>query len=383
MLNYIRQTYWAYRNKITNKLWGVVHVPAKERTAGKVLISYITEPFTLAPWEHFSTLHSSYQECRIIAELFAKHGYDVDGINSINTIFQPLKKYRYILDIGANIDRLSDLMPHTKKIFYIVESHNSFHNKAEQKRIKELESRRGITLARRRVTKSHESPEKADFLVGLGNTQTHNTYAHIGKPIFPIPISTTVTFPSPESKSFDKVHTTFLWLGGGGMIHKGLDLVLEVFKKKPEWTLHICGPVEAEEDFVNLYREELYDTENIHLHGRIHPDGGLFKEIADSSIALIYPSSSEGQAGSVVTAMHAGLIPVISKYSGVDTGDFGLTLKECTMEEIEASLSKISNLPTDTLKEMSIGAWKYSNTHHTKESFSRAFEEFLTNVVKI
>ncbi len=40
-----------------------------------------------------------------------------------------------------------------------------------------------------------------------------------------------------------------MWFGSGGMIHKGLDLVLEVFARMQEYHLHICGPVHHEEDF--------------------------------------------------------------------------------------------------------------------------------------
>lgn len=84
--------YRAYKNKITNKLCGVVSVPAVGEKKGCVLLSYLTGPFTLAPWEHFTDPHTSYWECREIARLFSIRGYDVDIINWSDAHFIPKKK---------------------------------------------------------------------------------------------------------------------------------------------------------------------------------------------------------------------------------------------------------------------------------------------------
>ncbi|MBU3968896.1 glycosyltransferase [Patescibacteria group bacterium] len=382
-MNKFFDTLWAYRNKVTNKLFGVVKVRHKGNKVGNILLSYITEPFTIALHEQRSLLHSNYQECWVIADIFSKKGYDVDVINATNTIFIPKKHYAFLIDIKSNIERLRKMLPNTTMIMHIVESHHSFHNKAEQNRLEQLHKRRGVNLKRRRVTEPHQNAEKADHLEGLGNEHTHSTYSHIHKDIYSIPISTTVHFKSPTHKNFDAIRKNFLWIGGGGAVHKGLDILLELFNKMPDYTLHICGPVHSEKDFANLYKKELFKTKNIHFHGRISPGSKEFKEITNNTLAVVYPSSSEGQAGSVITAMHAGIIPIISKESGINSNNFGITLENCTEEEIRKEIEFISTLPTQTLKQMSLNTWEYANTHHTIETFKKHYEDFVTNILHI
>jgi len=355
----------------------------KGKKVGNILLSYITEPFAIAPHEYKSLLHSNYQECEIIADIFSKKGYDIDVINATNTTFIPKKHYAFLIDIKSNIERLRDILPNTIMIMHIVESHHLFHNKAEQNRLEQLYKRRGVNLKRRRIAEPHQNAERADYLEGLGNEHTHSTYAHIHKDIYSIPISTTVRFESPTRKNFDAIRKNFLWIGGGGAVHKGLDILLELFSRMPDYTLHICGPVKSEEDFVDLYRKELLETKNIHLHGRISPDSKKFKEIINNTLAVIYPSSSEGQAGSVITVMHAGVIPIISKESGVNVDDFGIILKNCIEKEIKKEIEFISALPTHTLKQMSLAAWEYANKHHTIETFRKHYEEFVAKILHI
>ena len=116
-----REIYRAYRNKITNKVWGMARMPARGKKKGAVLISYITEPFTLAPWEKFSNFHTMYWECREIARLFAEKGYASDIVSAENLSFIPRKPYAFCIDVEDALERLSKHLPAgCKKIFRIL-----------------------------------------------------------------------------------------------------------------------------------------------------------------------------------------------------------------------------------------------------------------------
>ena len=154
--------------------------------------------------------------------------------------------------------------------------------------------------------------EYADCATILGNSFTCGTFAYSKKPLFPIHLSTNIQYPFFENKEFGKIRKNFLWLGGGGMVHKGLDLVLETFAKMPDYQLTICGSVDHEPDFEEAYHRELYKTPNINNAGWVDITSNKFLEIIRKNVGFIYPSCSEGQAGSVITCLHAGLIPVIS-----------------------------------------------------------------------
>jgi hypothetical protein len=221
--------YWAYRNKFSNRLFGVVHMPAQGTKKGDVLMSYIASPFTLAPWEMKTDPHSSYWESKEIARLFSVRGYAVDCAEQSDRRFVPRKKYLAYVDAAGELDRLASFLPRScKKVHHIVGMHYQALNRNEAKRLMDVRERRGATLKPKRSL-SDKGIEKAEYLEGFGNDCVHATFKHLGKAIFPIPISVTQTFDFPQDKDFNKARTNFLYFSGGGAVLKGLDLTLEAF----------------------------------------------------------------------------------------------------------------------------------------------------------
>lgn len=380
----MNNTYLTYKNKITNKLWGIVHMPAQGKKKGDVLISYLTEPLTLAPWEPLSNFHTMYWECKEIANLFAKRGYAVDIINWNNAIFIPKKSYCVCIDVQNNLERLSRFLPkNCKKIMHIVSSYAEFQNIAENKRLDEMHRRRGVRLSARRTIPASQNPKFADFIEGFGNQTIHDTYKHFKKTIFPIPISAVKLFDFPEKKDFGSARKHFLWFGGGGMVHKGLDLLLEAFAENPSLHLHILGPIEAEKDFVMAYEKELRQKPNITTYGRINVASNAFKKKALKCAAVIYLSCSEGTSGSVIQAMHAGLVPIITPETGISPDAGCIILKNPTVQSINKTINEFATLPADMIKNMARNSWLYVRAHHTRKNFSKEYARFIDEVLKI
>lgn len=372
-----------YLNKITNKLCGIVYVPAIGKKKGCVLISYITEPFTKDP-RFFSNLHTNYWECYEMARLFSERGYTVDIINWDNHKFIPKKKYVVCVDTQNNLEHLSKFLPKDcKKVMHIVTSFGNFQNNAERERLKALEKRRGIVLSPRRQMLPTRNLEYADYLEGFGNKFVHDTYTEFSKPIFSIPISTVKLFDLQVNKNYETARTNFLWLGGGGAVLKGLDLVLEAFVKNPKLTLHVCGPIHAEKDFAEAYKKELHETANIHLYGRIDVTSKLFEEISSKCGALIYPAFSEGTSGAVVQAMHAGIVPIITPQSGIYEDAGAIIIKEPTVDSISTAINSFAELQPEIVKTTAQNIWAYARDHYTRESFSKAYANFIDTVLKI
>lgn len=360
---------------------GVVHVSPKGPVRGNVLLSYITLPFVIS--DNLLNAHTNRWECREIARLFLEQGYNVDVIDWTNTTFIPKKDYHFVIDIHHNLERISPFLPKDcVKIFHATGAHWLFQNTAEYTRLLELQKRRGVTLAPQRIMPPSRAIEHADIVTLLGNDFTENTYAYAKKKIYRIPLSTTHTYATPTQKNFENAKKNFVWFGGSGMVHKGLDLVLEAFTAIPEYNLTICGKVSNEKDFEQTYYKELYQTPNIRVVGLIDPGSAEFKEICDNAIALVYPSCSEGQSGAVITTMHAGLIPIVSHQSGVDTKDFGRTLKENSIEEIKRAVHEIATTPLETLHSMSLGAWEFAQKKHTRATFSEHYKSVIQELLR-
>ena len=359
---------------------GVVHLSPKGPLRGTVLLSYITLPFVIS--DKLLDAHTNRWECREIARLFLEQGYGVDVIDWTNGTFIPKKNYHFVIDIHHNLERLSPLLPKDcVKIFHATGAHWLFQNTAEYSRLLDLQRRRGATLAPRRILPPSRAIEHANVVTLLGNDVTESTYTYAKKKIYRIPLSTTHTYSAPTQKNFERAKKNFVWFGGSGMVHKGLDLVLETFTAMPDYNLTICGKVSNEKDFEETYYKELYQTPNIRVIGLIDPASSEFKKICDDSIALVYPSCSEGQSGAVITTMHAGLIPIVSQQSGVDTRDFGKTLKENSIEEIKKVVHEIAGLPHETLRSMSLGTWEFAQKNHTRKTFSAHYKRFIQELL--
>ncbi|TSD03474.1 MAG: group 1 glycosyl transferase [Parcubacteria group bacterium Athens0714_16] len=380
-----------YKNKVSNKLFGVVHLPSIGKKKGDVLLSYITESFTCTPSERFTDPHTNKWECSEIVRLFTLRGYAVDVINFKNTDFIPRKKYVACIDIMQNLERLTKYLPtNCKKVMHITSAYGEFQNTVEKQRLLELKRRRNISLTPHRTGVVSNNPAYADFLEGLGNQTTHATYARFKKHIYPIPISVAREFDLPEQKNFETARTHFLWFGGGGAILKGLDLVIEAFADLPKLSLHIVGPLAREKDFVQAYKYELA-LPNIKYYPRPHifPDGEMrsgdipFLDIANRCSTLIYPSASEGTSGAVVQAMHAGIIPIITKQTGISEDAPVIICDTPTVESIRDLAIQITKTDPLELRESAYKAWGYARAHHTQKTFSEAYSRFIDDILHL
>ncbi|MEA5574135.1 glycosyltransferase [Calothrix sp. UHCC 0171] len=361
----------------------VVSLQPNSPVIGNVVLSYILKPFLLKKGESIPVSHTHFWECMQIAQTFLDMGYAVDCLQLDNDVFVPRKDYDFFIEVRWNLQRC---LPHLNsdciKIFHADTAHLLFHNAAEAKRLLELQQRRGITLTARRYEPPNQALESADYAMVLGNEFTANTYKYANKPIYHIPISTPVVYPWNEEKDFDKCRKNFLFFNSGGMVHKGLDLVLDVFSQMPDYHLTICGPVDREEDFAKAFHKELYETPNIHTVGWVDISSIEFQKIADSCLGMVNPSCSEGGGGAVITCMHAGIIPIASYESSVDLHDFGVILQNCSLEKIKAAIVDISSRSSRELSAMSRGAWEYARANHTKERFAEVYRNTILDIQK-
>lgn len=370
-----------FRRKVARRLFGSVRLLPPGSARGSVLLSYVTHPFTISKQELEQVPHTNPIECLEVAEAFLRLGYAVDVIDAWNKAFIPSRPYAFCVDIQSNLERLAPLLPPTcQRLFYVTGAHWLFQNHAEYAQLMALRARRGIALQPRRTVEPSRGSEIAHRIFGLGNAFIRQTYGPVGETIHPLPLPASVSFPAPNQVRDPSVRKRFLWIGGGGAVHKGLDVVLEAFATLPEYELTVCGPVAAEADFVAAYQKELFETPNIKAVGRINVRGPEFKALLERAVAVISPSCSEGTSGSVVTAMHGGLIPIVSQASGVEVGDFGIVLPEGTVEAVTRAVREVSAFPEADLRRRSLATWEYAHSYHTRAHFREALQAFIAGL---
>jgi glycosyltransferase involved in cell wall biosynthesis len=108
-----------------------------------------------------------------------------------------------------------------------------------------------------------------------------------------------------------------------------------------------------------------------------------FLKIANSCIGVIFPSCSESGGGGVIVCMHAGLIPVVSYETSVDTGDFGVTLKDCSIDTIQEAVQMVASWPKNELEVRSRKAWEYARTNHTRERFAEGYRKTIEKIISL
>ncbi len=365
--------------RIAGRKWlgrGAIRLRSPGKPSGWALLSYLIDPFVSRV--NRSGWHSNWWECRQIAQTFLDLGMGVDVVDWHDESFVPSKDYRILVDIGTNMPRLAPLMKSgCVKLMHATAKHWQFQNAAELKRLNDVAQRRGVALVPRRMAPAGCGLELCDLCTVLGDEATLATFRYANKPLFPIPLSPAAEFPWDETKDFARARRRFLWLGSGGLVLKGLDLVLEAFVGMPDVELVVCGAVSKEADFEQCYWRELYDTPNIRTVGWVDVTKPAFAALAREAAALIYPSASEGCAGSVVTCMHAGLIPLVSRESGAEVGDFGHVLAESNVPAIREAVRQLSRQSAEELRHRSQATWEFARRFYTRERFAEEFRRVV------
>jgi glycosyltransferase involved in cell wall biosynthesis len=319
-----------------------------------------------------------------MAQSFLARGFAVD-ISSYRDYdwTPPAGRYAVIVAARTHMERLAAAVgPSCVKIAHLDKAHWLTHNALTYVRLHENRVRHGIAMHLKREVESNWALEHADLGCVLGNEFTIDSYRYAGKPVHRVPISTTRQFDWPAGRDFDACRHSYLWFGSGGFVHKGLDRVIEAFLRLPApFRLRVCGPLNLESNFLQAYERELADFPRIEMVGWTDVASSAFREILTDTLAVVYPSASEGGGGSVVTCMHGGLIPVVTRETSVDTPGFGVVLGEAGVEEIMSAVQALSARPAAELEAEARRARDYARAHHTRATFGAAYDRFVDEVV--
>lgn len=348
---------------------------------GGVVVSYLVWPFRDGADSAKARGHTNAHEVVVMAEAFRDLGFRVEIIDWNNAPYAPPSDCRIAIDIHGNLEQWA-LPQGCRKILHATGPHWLFWNHAELTRLQGVQDRKGIALKPRRHVAPSRGVEVADQVVVLGNEFTRGTFLFGGKPVTRVPISSAYEFPWPSGRDFGSARRKFLWVGSYGMVHKGLDLVLDAFADMPDLELTVCGRPEKEEDFYRLYGKLLLRTPNIRLHGWLDMATRDFTEIARTHAAVIYPSSAEGGAGSVIHCMHAGMLPVCTTEASIDLLDFGVHVGSGTVDAVQQACRAVADMHAGEVEARARRAYEHVRQVHTRERFREEYRRFAGEVVE-
>jgi hypothetical protein len=290
---------------------------------GHVLLMYITHPFFLNYNSPKLRYHINMLNSLLIVKVLNELGYKVDVVKYNDSKFDTNKIYDIIIGIGEAFDYNKKYFTNSRiKIYYATGLHWLTETYLIYERLLNLKNRMKITLIPRRLNKPYFSPEKSDVIFSVQNDFTNKSYLHLNKPIYVLPMSGSLATKNITENIKKKNTKTILWLSGGGMVLKGLDIVLEAFSEMHDFKLIICANVSAEKDFESLYYKQLYYTENIKIYGFVDIGDDEFQKIISECVAIISPYPEGEISGSLINGMCFGLIPIIAYCSNGEIKEF-------------------------------------------------------------
>lgn len=365
----------------------VVTIAPTGKITGRALLSYLNEGIDADENSAIFEGHSNKWESRMMAQILKDMGYIVDVINWNNNTFIPAVKYDVLIDIALNLQRVAPYLPQDCiKILHNTGSYWYFANAAELKRVEDFEKRRHAFYTPKRLAHFPELHERslkiADYCSLIGNQTTLETYPEPYRHKFTkVNVSNSKIDFIKTPSAFVPAEKEFLWFNSFGMVHKGLDLLLEVFLKHPEWQLHIIGS--DEQDFMKAYAEDLKNITNISFHGFMNPKSEAFENIISKCFCFLSPSCSEGMSGSNATCLQIGMLPVISVNSGIDLAkNCGVLLQECSIPEIENAIQLVLAKTDGALSAEITTLQQNAAAAFSRDTFKATYTQFIKTALK-
>lgn len=341
------------------------------------LLVYVTTPFT----DGISRSHQNQWSVYKLAQILHEMGYNVDAVD-FKTVRTKYKKiYDLVIDISPSPKPLYQeaLGKDCIRIAYLTGSNPSWANIRENERIKAVnESRQSGIVPRRQADLIDNEIQNYSAVLFIGNTYNLKTYSEFDLPPVYLVNNYGLEFKIDRKKFNPK---SYCYIASTGQVHKGLHLLLEIFSTTcTDCELFIFSDLKKERDFCETYRYELTECENIHVVGFLDVTSDKFLSLIRHCTFMILPSCSEGQSGSVCTAMGVGLIPIVSRECGFEDNEVEI-LADCTLRTITNAVIHYSQKKQQWLTERSERSYYLIQTKYNQEIQTKQTRNAIKNII--
>lgn len=273
--------------------------------------------------------------------------------------------------------------PNAIKIVYLTECAPNFSYKHEKERVEYYYKRhkKRVLITRSGKFFNNKLIKNSNYGIFFGNQYNKQSFYGLFdlEKIFllnPTGLINRDYIPN-RNKNFEICKRNFLWFGSTGAIHKGLDILLDVFSKHKDLNLYIAGLNKNEKWLLERYKF----CKNIIDCGFIDVYSKNFIKLMNDVAFVILPSASEGMATSVLTCMKHGLIPIVTQNVGIDTDNFGITLEEYKVKYIENKILEISMMKNEDIYERYCNLLTYVKNKYELHIFEKDFSEIINKIL--
>ncbi len=341
----------------------------------KVLFSYLSDYLFMDKWgAQYGTRHV---ECAAFVKALLDKGCRVD-VSDCNNERDIRSDYDYIIGFGSAFRKARLLNPSAKTILYLTEKTPDFSFKKEKERIDYFYERHHVKVGFSRSGQFFKNEDFVglDMCIMLGKQSDLALLPRQIKSFDITPTGLKNVNVNTNIRQYKNAKKHFLWLGSSGAIHKGLDILIDVFKKHPDLTLHIVGLHWSDRPIISKIL-----VKNTIDYGYMNINSKEFASIAETCAYCISPSCSEGVSTSVITAMNHGLIPIVSEECSLDLGSIGETLTDFHIEYIERIVEKWSKEDDLFLQKLQDAVLQLTDEKYSLSTYSKRINTITNEII--
>lgn len=333
-------------------------------------------------------MHANVLQAMVMIKFFIDFGFCVDVCdcqNELAPIITKDRRYDIIIGQGNNFKTACIFHKESHKILYVTESLPSSVQRNYQVRKEYFEKRHPsidiISSPARSGFFDDEMFTMADSAIVMSSLYNIEPMRKCIDNIYPINCNTLINgkFIFDEAKCrylLASIKKRFLWFGSKGFIHKGCDIVLDVFREMSEFTIDFYGLDRKEKKIFNqLKSANTNDCGFINVQSKEFVDEVVYKHCF-----LIFPSCAEGMCTSVATCMAHGIIPIVTKETGFDPCEWIIELRDYKKETIIKAIYDVVNMSDDEIIRLKKGCIKYALQNFSIGHFDKEFRNIMAQI---
>jgi glycosyltransferase involved in cell wall biosynthesis len=333
------------------------------------------------------TAHTNTLECLTACKIFDELGYNVDVVDyDSRAILINYNQYDLIYGFGTPVEESFNAFNGLKRVIYGTGCDTVYSNTASLARVKVFYAKHEmlcLNSARLAELTWRRQLVFADLVISLGNSFVKKTYQEQTNSRVE---SLNLFFRDGDkidlfSKNYSLAKKKFIWWGSAGAIHKGLDLLLEVFSKRKDIELYVCG-YKPEYPFHDYFLRVIAENDNIHDLGFVTINSTQYFHLLSECAATVYPSVSEGGAAGIIQlSCVGGIIPIVSKNVGLDIPFPDLNITNLDPCAIESAIDVFLGYGNDYIKAESIRFRDMMVELHSYENYVHRLRNLISEVI--
>ena len=349
----------------------------------RILFCYTTKNLNIS-FEQQDIFHPNIYRVNQMLNVFISLDFCIDACHCNDMLaldYIKDRRYDYLIGFGKVFCEMAKSDNIKEKILFITENNPEIVNKKFNERISYFKQRhpnyKTNGFIRRDQFYSIEQFNLANIGICINSEFNAQSMRKYFKFFYRINVNGFYNNKFIFKKNISEKRKCFVWFGSNGIIHKGLDILIDVFNKIPDYTLNVYG---APENEIKYLRKEA--RENIIFHGKISVfDERFITEVSDKNCFAISLSCSEGMNSGIATCMLHGIIPIVTKETGFDYQPFMIEITNFRVDNVINTLLKLKEIDDCELEKMSLETYIYAQKELTLENFDKKFRLIFSDII--